>query len=197
MNREQRQASLRSHRTDTLESLAYGVKYRKHRLFPSDTDDDETMIVQLETSENEVPYICTSWPTCFVESYDVSRINNGILRCTMAYMGQRTVRETIRGTQVTSVVYFESNIFVNKRNVESTEFENISCLSLYIDGSSSLSASDSNDTNNPDTTPALRRLELIELHHRKESVVLRVMERSGRIPYVFRDSNPFDPIDVR
>ena len=88
--------------------------YCIHHLSPSDAkDDDETMIVQLERSENEglhiYIYIYKSLPTCPFEPGDVSGINNGILRCTMTYISQRTVRDTVRGIQVSSVVYIESD----------------------------------------------------------------------------------------
>ena len=64
MNREERQALLRSDRMVKLESLTQWEKYHIQHLIPSDADDDddETVIVELETSEGE--NLCTSWPIC-------------------------------------------------------------------------------------------------------------------------------------
>ena len=50
-------------------------------------DDNETTIIHLEMSYGDFVYI--TWPTCPFDSDDVSRINNGILSCTITYTGQR------------------------------------------------------------------------------------------------------------
>lgn len=72
MNREQRRVLLRSDRMVKLESITYGKKYRIHHLSPPDTDDvdNETVIVQLESSEGD--YLYSSWPTFPFETDDVS-----------------------------------------------------------------------------------------------------------------------------
>ena len=61
MNREQRQALLRSDRMVKTEDLTKGEVYRIQNLSPSyadDDDDDTNVIVQLETREGA--YIYTS-----------------------------------------------------------------------------------------------------------------------------------------
>jgi hypothetical protein len=40
-------------------------------------------------------------------------------------------------------------------------------------------------------------LQIIELNLQTGSVVLRVWERSGRVLYIYRDSNSFDPVVTR
>jgi len=61
--------------------------YRIQHLSPS-YDDDTSMIVQLDTCEGA--YIYTSWPACPFDIDDLSRINNGVLKCMMTY---RTISE--------------------------------------------------------------------------------------------------------
>ena len=111
MNREQRQALIRSDRMVKLESLTQVEKYRIQHLNPShaDDDDDETVIIQLETSEGD--YIYTSWPKCPFYPDDVSRINNRVLLCTITYM-------TISEPRVTNIFYISlcitnTRIFTN------------------------------------------------------------------------------------
>jgi hypothetical protein len=40
-------------------------------------------------------------------------------------------------------------------------------------------------------------LQIIELNSQTGSIVLRVMERSGRVPYIYKESNPFDVLVTR
>ena len=74
MDREQRQALLRSDRNVKTEDLTQGEMYRIHHLSPSYADDDDddntTFIVQLETCAGA--YIYTSWPACPFGVDDVS-----------------------------------------------------------------------------------------------------------------------------
>ena len=82
MNREQRQALLRSARMVKMEDLTEGQLYRIQHLSPSYVDDDyTTVIVQLETSEGAYAY--TSWPPCPFDLDDVSRIKIGVSKCMM------------------------------------------------------------------------------------------------------------------
>jgi len=100
MNREQGQALLRSDRMAKTEDVTQGLMYRIKHLSQSDADDDDvddtTVFVQLETYEGA--YFYTSWPACPFELDYVSRINNGVLKCTMAY---RTISET----RVSGIIY--------------------------------------------------------------------------------------------
>ena len=60
MNREHRQALLRSDNMVKLESLTQGEMYRIQHWNPSDADDDDddtTLLVQLETSEDDYIYM--------------------------------------------------------------------------------------------------------------------------------------------
>jgi hypothetical protein len=88
MARKQRQALLRSDRMVKTEDLTQGEMYRIHHLSPSYADDDDTLIVQLDTCVGA--YIYTSWLACPFGLDDVFRINTGVLRCMMMY---RTISE--------------------------------------------------------------------------------------------------------
>jgi hypothetical protein len=78
MDREKRQALLRSDRMVKTEDLKQGEMYRIQHLSPSYADEDNTLIVQLEASVGA--YIYTSWPACRFGLEDVFRINTGVLR---------------------------------------------------------------------------------------------------------------------
>ena len=68
------------------EDLTKGEMYRIQNLSPSDADDngdDTAVIFQLDTYEGA--YIYTSWPACPFDLDDVSRTNNGELKCMMSY----------------------------------------------------------------------------------------------------------------
>ena len=75
------------------EDLTQREVYCIQHLSPSygdgdDDDDDTSMIVQLETCQGADIY--TSLPACPFDIDDVSRMNNGILKCMMTY---RTITE--------------------------------------------------------------------------------------------------------
>ena len=119
MDREQRQALLRSDRMVKTEDLIYGEMYRIHHLSPSYADDDAddtTLIVQLETSVGA--YIYTSWPACPFGLDDVFRINTGVLRCMMMY---RTISEP----RIIYIYFYNTGTLIVRREYI---LEHIKCI---------------------------------------------------------------------
>jgi hypothetical protein len=86
MNREQRQALLRSDQKVKTEDQPQGEMYRIRNMSPSyedddDGDDNRTLRVQLKTCAGF--YINTSWPECPFGLDDVFRSNTELLRYMM------------------------------------------------------------------------------------------------------------------
>ena len=67
-------------RLPTMESLTVGVPYILLQVvFPF--ADESTTILQIESSAGDFVYV--AWPTCPFQPYDVARINDGTMRCTI------------------------------------------------------------------------------------------------------------------
>ena len=70
-----------------MERLIIGVSYRLHHVVSPFPDDETSTIFQIESSDVEFVYF--TWTTCPFYPDDVTRINNGRMRCIIPYMGQR------------------------------------------------------------------------------------------------------------
>ena len=67
-----------------MESLTVGVPYILLHVDSTFADESIT-VLQIESSAGDFVYVAR--PTCPFHPYDVARINDGTMRCTITYMG--------------------------------------------------------------------------------------------------------------